>query len=160
MVPLPGSAFYFLQNASGSPYPTLLAGAHGDLRSNNLCEAARRIVERAIVRGSSRERLQSSQWLHACSRAGKPSNGQSAFRGPPSLEPQSPARPSLPVGRLDAAEPLPRPRYIGVTGCKDPTIRLRMLQMAKQAIPLDAVVFPANGIDCSFRSFVFEASRP
>lgn len=48
-------------------------------------------------------------------------------------------------------------RFIGFTGHKDPAIHLRMLQMAKQnGFHFDAVLFPSNPMDYSFRSFVYE----
>ena len=48
-------------------------------------------------------------------------------------------------------------RFIGFTGHKDPAIHLRMLQMAKlNGFHFDAVLFPSNPMDYSFRSFVHE----
>ena len=48
-------------------------------------------------------------------------------------------------------------RYIGFTGHKDPSIHLRMLSMAKEnGFHFDAVLFPSNVMDWSFRSFVHE----
>jgi len=48
-------------------------------------------------------------------------------------------------------------RYIGFTGHKDPAIHLRMLDMAKQkGFHFDAVLFPSNVMDWSFRSFVHQ----
>jgi aryl-alcohol dehydrogenase-like predicted oxidoreductase len=48
-------------------------------------------------------------------------------------------------------------RYIGFTGHKDPAIHLRMLNMAKEkGFHFDAVLFPSNVMDWSFRSFVHE----
>jgi aryl-alcohol dehydrogenase-like predicted oxidoreductase len=48
-------------------------------------------------------------------------------------------------------------RYIGFTGHKDPAIHLRMLSMAKEkGFHFDAVLFPSNVMDYSFRSFVHE----
>lgn len=48
-------------------------------------------------------------------------------------------------------------RFIGFTGHKDPAIHLRMLSMAKQHnFHFDAVLFPSNVMDWSFRSFVHE----
>src|SRR3984885_974365 len=48
-------------------------------------------------------------------------------------------------------------RYIGFTGHKDPAIHLRMLDLARQShFHFDAVLFPSNVMDWSFRSFVHE----
>ncbi len=48
-------------------------------------------------------------------------------------------------------------RFIGFTGHKDPAIHLRMLEMAKQhGFHFDAVLFPSNPMDFSFRSFVHQ----
>jgi predicted aldo/keto reductase-like oxidoreductase len=48
-------------------------------------------------------------------------------------------------------------RYIGFTGHKDPAVHLRMLEMARQeGFHFDAVLFPSNVMDWSFRSFVHE----
>jgi aryl-alcohol dehydrogenase-like predicted oxidoreductase len=48
-------------------------------------------------------------------------------------------------------------RYIGFTGHKDPSIHLRMLSIAKEkGFHFDAVLFPSNVMDWSFRSFVHE----
>jgi aryl-alcohol dehydrogenase-like predicted oxidoreductase len=48
-------------------------------------------------------------------------------------------------------------RYIGFTGHKDPAIHLRMLDVARQhGFHFDAVLFPSNIMDWSFRSFVHE----
>ena len=48
-------------------------------------------------------------------------------------------------------------RFIGFTGHKDPAIHLRMLEMAKQnGFHFDAVLFPSNVMDYSFRSFLHE----
>jgi predicted aldo/keto reductase-like oxidoreductase len=48
-------------------------------------------------------------------------------------------------------------RYIGFTGHKDPAIHLRMLSMAKEkGFHFDAVLFPSNVMDWSFRSFIHE----
>jgi predicted aldo/keto reductase-like oxidoreductase len=48
-------------------------------------------------------------------------------------------------------------RYIGFTGHKDPLIHLRMLSMAKEkGFHFDAVLFPSNVMDWSFRSFVHQ----
>lgn len=48
-------------------------------------------------------------------------------------------------------------RYIGFTGHKDPAIHLRMLSLAKEkGFHFDAVLFPSNVMDWSFRSFVHQ----
>jgi aryl-alcohol dehydrogenase-like predicted oxidoreductase len=48
-------------------------------------------------------------------------------------------------------------RFIGFTGHKDPAIHLRMLEMARErSFHFDAVLFPSNVMDWSFRSFVHE----
>ena len=48
-------------------------------------------------------------------------------------------------------------RFIGFTGHKDPAVHLRMLSMAKEkGFHFDAVLFPSNVMDFSFRSFVHE----
>ena len=48
-------------------------------------------------------------------------------------------------------------RFIGFTGHKDPAIHLRMIEMAKQhRFHFDAVLFPSNVMDYSFRSFVHQ----
>lgn len=48
-------------------------------------------------------------------------------------------------------------RYIGFTGHKDPAVHLRMLNMARaRGFHFDAVLFPSNVMDWSFRSFVHE----
>jgi aryl-alcohol dehydrogenase-like predicted oxidoreductase len=48
-------------------------------------------------------------------------------------------------------------RFIGFTGHKDPFIHLRMLSMAKEkGFHFDAVLFPSNVMDWSFRSFVHQ----
>jgi len=48
-------------------------------------------------------------------------------------------------------------RFIGFTGHKDPAVHLRMLDMAKRSgFHFDAVLFPSNVMDWSFRSFVHE----
>jgi len=48
-------------------------------------------------------------------------------------------------------------RFIGFTGHKDPAIHLRMLSMAKEnGFHFDAVLFPSNVMDWSFRSFVHQ----
>jgi predicted aldo/keto reductase-like oxidoreductase len=48
-------------------------------------------------------------------------------------------------------------RFIGFTGHKDPSIHLRMLSIAKQkGFHFDAVLFPSNVMDWSFRSFLHQ----
>jgi uncharacterized protein len=48
-------------------------------------------------------------------------------------------------------------RYIGFTGHKDPAIHLRMLDLAREkGFHFDAVLFPSNVMDWSFRSFVHQ----
>jgi len=48
-------------------------------------------------------------------------------------------------------------RFIGFTGHKDPAIHLRMFSLAKEkGFRFDAVLFPSNVMDWSFRSFVHE----
>ena len=48
-------------------------------------------------------------------------------------------------------------RYIGFTGHKDPAVHLRMLDLARtQGFHFDAVLFPSNVMDWSFRSFVHQ----
>jgi len=56
---------------------------------------------------------------------------------------------------LLAARQAGKIRYIGFTGHKDPAVHLRMLELAKQkGFHFDAVLFPSNVMDWSFRSFV------
>lgn len=63
-------------------------------------------------------------------------------------------------GALEAfldAKKAGKTRYIGFTGHKDPAIHLRMLDLARQHnFHFDAVLFPSNVMDWSFRSFVHE----
>ena len=48
-------------------------------------------------------------------------------------------------------------RYIGFTGHKDPAVHLRMLDMARaHGFHFDAILFPSNVMDWSFRSFVHQ----
>jgi aryl-alcohol dehydrogenase-like predicted oxidoreductase len=48
-------------------------------------------------------------------------------------------------------------RYIGFTGHKDPAVHLRMLELARaHGFHFDAVLFPSNVMDWSFRSFVHQ----
>jgi aryl-alcohol dehydrogenase-like predicted oxidoreductase len=65
-----------------------------------------------------------------------------------------------PGGALEAfldARKAGKVRYIGFTGHKDPAIHLRMFSIAKEkGFHFDAVLFPSNVMDWSFRSFVHE----
>ena len=46
-------------------------------------------------------------------------------------------------------------RFIGFTGHKDPAVHLRMISLAKEkGFHFDAVLFPSNVMDWTFRSFV------
>ena len=48
-------------------------------------------------------------------------------------------------------------RFIGFTGHKDPAVHLRMLTVAKEkGFHFDAVLFPSNIMDWTFRSFVHQ----
>jgi aryl-alcohol dehydrogenase-like predicted oxidoreductase len=48
-------------------------------------------------------------------------------------------------------------RFIGFTGHKDPMVHLRMLSVAKEkGFHFDAVLFPSNVMDYSFRSFIHD----
>jgi aryl-alcohol dehydrogenase-like predicted oxidoreductase len=48
-------------------------------------------------------------------------------------------------------------RFIGFTGPKDPAVHLRMLELARgKGFHFDAVLFPSNVMDWSFRSFVHQ----
>jgi predicted aldo/keto reductase-like oxidoreductase len=48
-------------------------------------------------------------------------------------------------------------RFIGFTGHKDPAIHLRMLELARaHNFQFDAVLFPSNVMDWTFRSFVHQ----
>jgi aryl-alcohol dehydrogenase-like predicted oxidoreductase len=48
-------------------------------------------------------------------------------------------------------------RYIGFTGHKDPAVHLRMLELARaHGFHFDAVLFPSNVMDWSFRSFIHQ----
>ena len=48
-------------------------------------------------------------------------------------------------------------RFIGFTGHKDPAVHLRMLELAKaKDFHFDAVLFPSNVMDWTFRSFVHQ----
>jgi predicted aldo/keto reductase-like oxidoreductase len=71
---------------------------------------------------------------------------------------EDPDRFFAPGGALEAfleARKAGKIRYIGFTGHKDPAIHLRMLTLAKEkGFHFDAVLFPSNVMDWSFRSFV------
>lgn len=73
---------------------------------------------------------------------------------------EDPDRFFAPGGALEAfldARKAGKIRYIGFTGHKDPAIHLRMLSMAKEkGFHFDAVLFPSNVMDWSFRSFVHQ----
>jgi aryl-alcohol dehydrogenase-like predicted oxidoreductase len=58
---------------------------------------------------------------------------------------------------FDEAKKAGKIRFIGFTGHKDPAVHLRMLEMAKgKGFHFDAVLFPSNVMDWSFRSFVHQ----
>jgi predicted aldo/keto reductase-like oxidoreductase len=65
-----------------------------------------------------------------------------------------------PGGALEAfleARKTGKIRFIGFTGHKDPAIHLRMLELAREKkFHFDAVLFPSNVMDWSFRSFVHQ----
>ncbi len=65
-----------------------------------------------------------------------------------------------PGGALEAfldARKAGKTRFIGFTGHKDPVIHLRMLELARNhGFHFDAVLFPSNVMDWSFRSFVHQ----
>jgi predicted aldo/keto reductase-like oxidoreductase len=65
-----------------------------------------------------------------------------------------------PGGALEAfqdAKKAGKIRYIGFTGHKDPAIHLRMIEVARQhSFHFDAVLFPSNVMDWSFRSFLHQ----
>ncbi len=73
---------------------------------------------------------------------------------------EDPDRFFAPGGALEAfmdAKKAGKIRYIGFTGHKDPAIHLRMLSLAKEkGFHFDAVLFPSNVMDWSFRSFVHQ----
>ena len=73
---------------------------------------------------------------------------------------EDPDRFFAPGGALEAfldARKAGKIRYIGFTGHKDPAIHLRMLSLAKEkGFHFDAVLFPSNVMDWSFRSFVHQ----
>jgi predicted aldo/keto reductase-like oxidoreductase len=76
---------------------------------------------------------------------------------------EDPDRFFAPGGALEAfldARNAGKIRFIGFTGHKDPLIHLRMLEMAKDHnFHFDAVLFPSNAMDWSFRSFVHQVMR-
>jgi aryl-alcohol dehydrogenase-like predicted oxidoreductase len=56
---------------------------------------------------------------------------------------------------FDEARKAGKVRFVGFTGHKDPSIHLRMLELAKaKGFHFDAVLFPSNVMDWTFRSFV------
>jgi predicted aldo/keto reductase-like oxidoreductase len=73
---------------------------------------------------------------------------------------EDPDRFFAPGGALEAfqaARKAGKIRYIGFTGHKDPAIHLRMLHLAREkGFHFDAVLFPSNVMDWSFRSFVHQ----
>ena len=73
---------------------------------------------------------------------------------------EDPDRFFAPGGALEAfldARKAGKIRYIGFTGHKDPAIHLRMLDLAREKnFHFDAVLFPSNIMDWTFRSFVHQ----
>jgi predicted aldo/keto reductase-like oxidoreductase len=73
---------------------------------------------------------------------------------------EDPDRFFAPGGALEAftdAKKAGKIRFIGFTGHKDPAIHLRMLSLARENhFHFDAVLFPSNVMDWSFRSFVHQ----
>ena len=73
---------------------------------------------------------------------------------------EDPDRIFAPGGAMEsaiAARDAGKIRYIGFTGHKDPTVHLRMLEMAqKHNFHLDTVQMPINVMDAHFRSFTKE----
>ena len=73
---------------------------------------------------------------------------------------EDPDRFFAPGGALEAFEDARKAgkiRYVGFTGHKDPEIHLRMLSLAREkGFHFDAVLFPSNVMDWSFRSFVHQ----
>jgi predicted aldo/keto reductase-like oxidoreductase len=73
---------------------------------------------------------------------------------------EDPDRFFAPGGALEAflnAKKAGKIRFIGFTGHKDPAVHLRMLSLAREhRFHFDAVLFPSNVMDYSFRSFVHE----
>ena len=70
---------------------------------------------------------------------------------------EDPDRFFAPGGVLEAfldAKKAGKIRFIGFTGHKDPAVHLRMLSLAREkGFHFDAVLFPSNVMDWSFRSF-------
>ena len=61
------------------------------------------------------------------------------------------------IEAFEAARKAGKTRWVGFTGHKDPAIHLRMLELAKQHnYHFDAVLFPSNPMDFTFRSFVHQ----
>ena len=73
---------------------------------------------------------------------------------------EDPDRFFAPGGALEAfldAKKAGKIKYIGFTGHKDPAIHLRMLDLAREkGFHFDAVLFPSNVMDWTFRSFVHQ----
>ncbi len=73
---------------------------------------------------------------------------------------EDPDRFFAPGGALEAfqeAKKAGKIRFIGFTGHKDPAVHLRMISMAKErGFHFDAILFPSNVMDWSFRSFIHE----
>jgi len=73
---------------------------------------------------------------------------------------EDPDRFFAPGGALEAfleARKAGKIRFIGFTGHKDPLVHLRMLELAREKnFHFDAVLFPSNVMDWSFRSFVHQ----
>jgi len=58
---------------------------------------------------------------------------------------------------FEAARKAGKTKFVGFTGHKDPAIHLRMIELAKQhGYHFDAVLFPSNPMDYTFRSFVHQ----
>jgi aryl-alcohol dehydrogenase-like predicted oxidoreductase len=61
------------------------------------------------------------------------------------------------VEAFEAAKKAGKLRFIGFTGHKDPAIHLRTLTLAKEkGFHFDAVLFPSNVMDYTFRSFIHQ----
>jgi len=75
---------------------------------------------------------------------------------------EDPDRFFAPGGALEAFEEAKKAgklRFIGFTGHKDPAIHLRMLELARQkGFQFDAVLFPSNVMDYTFRSFIHQVA--
>lgn len=73
---------------------------------------------------------------------------------------EDPDRIFAPGGAVEAfldARKAGKIRFIGFTGHKDPAVHLRMLSVAKEkGFHFDAVLFPSNIMDWTFRSFVHQ----